>query len=87
MSQVLVIAGIALLVAGLALGLPAWRSWQARIAIERNAARYVAWRGRGDRASADADAPMTGAEQRRLIIAVVLLVLGGASLLIGLTSG
>ena len=36
---------------GLAIGLPAWRSWQTRAASERNTERYLAWRGRADRPS------------------------------------
>jgi hypothetical protein len=87
MSQVLLLAGIALLVAGLAVGLPAWRSWQARVAAERNAERYVAWRGRGDRSAPDPSPPMTAAEQRRVAVAVAIGVLGGIALVIGLTAG
>ena len=87
MSQVLLIAGIALVVAGIAIGVPAWRAWQARVAADRNAERYVAWRGRGDRAAPEAATPMPAAEQRRVAVAVALGVLGAVALVIGLTTG
>jgi hypothetical protein len=87
MSQLVLVAGIVQLVAGLGIGLSAWRSWQARTSIDRNAERYQAWRGRGSASSSDARTPLTGAEQRRLIIAAVLVVLGGISLIIGLSAG
>jgi ABC-type branched-subunit amino acid transport system ATPase component len=87
MSQVFLIAGIALLVAGLALGLPAWRSWQARAAADRNAERYLAWRGRGDRTAPETATRMSYGEQRRLVMAVALAVMGGVALVIGLTTG
>jgi hypothetical protein len=87
MSQVLLVAGLALVVAGLAVGLPAWRSWQARAAADRNAERYLAWRGRGDRSAPDASIPMTATEQRRVVVAVAIGVLGGIAVVIGLTAG
>jgi hypothetical protein len=87
MSQLLLLAGFALPMAGLAIGLPAWRSWQARVATERNAARYVAWRGRGDPTAPEPSPRMTAAEQRRIAVAVGLAVLGAMALVIGLTTG
>jgi hypothetical protein len=85
MSQVLIVVGIALVVGGLAAGLPAWRSWQGRIAAERNADRYAAWRGRADRSAPPTSTPMTSGEQRGLILAVGLGVLGAVALVIGLS--
>jgi hypothetical protein len=87
MSQVFIVAGIALLVAGLAVGLPAWRAWQVRSAADRNADRYVAWRGRGDRTAPETGTRMSSGEQRRMVVAVALAVMGGVALVIGLTTG
>jgi hypothetical protein len=86
-SQLVLIGGVIQLLAGIALGFSAWRSWQARIATERNAERYAAWRGRGDRSAPDARVPLSGAEQRRLVIAIVLVVLGAVTMVIGLSAG
>jgi hypothetical protein len=87
MSRAILVGGIALVVAGLAVGLPAWRSWQARTAADRNAERYLAWRGRADRSAPGPTPPMTAAEQRRMAVGIGLAVLGGIALVIGLTTG
>jgi hypothetical protein len=86
-SQVFLFAGIALLVAGVAVGLPAWRAWQARAAADRNAERYAAWRGHGDRTAPETETRMSPDEQRRIVLAIALAVIGGVALVIGLTSG
>jgi len=61
------------LIAGVAaylVGVPAWMSWQARRRRDRNAERYLAWRGRADRRAAD-DRP-SESERWRLWIGVAL---------------
>jgi hypothetical protein len=87
MNQAILVAGVALMVAGLVIGIPAWRSWQGRVAVERNAERYLAWRGRADRSAPDPSPRMTGAEQRRVVVGLALGVLGAIALVIGLTTG
>jgi hypothetical protein len=71
---------------GLAVGLPAWRSWQARAASGRNAERYLAWRGRGDRPEPDGQS-MTSAERGRIAAGAVLGAIALACLVIGLAAG
>lgn len=71
---------------GLAVGLPAWRSWQARAARGRNAERYLAWRGRGDRPES-ADTNSTVAERRRIAAGAALGAVAIACLVIGLAAG
>jgi hypothetical protein len=71
---------------GLAVGLPAWRSWQARAARGRNAERYLAWRGRGDPPET-ADRQPTPAERRRIAAGAVLGAVAIACLVIGLAAG
>ena len=72
---------------GLAIGLPAWRSWQTRAAADRNAERYLTWRGRGDRSSSSSSQRMTLAERRRIPAGAVLGMIALASLVIGLWAG
>jgi hypothetical protein len=71
---------------GLAVGLPAWRSWQARAARARNAERYLTWRGRGDRPET-ADMQPTSAERRRIAVGAALGAVAIACLVIGLAAG
>jgi hypothetical protein len=52
-------------------GWPAWSAHRAREGRDTNAERYLAWRGRADRAPATG---MTSAEQRRLWTAAGLLL-------------
>jgi uncharacterized membrane protein YphA (DoxX/SURF4 family) len=87
MSQLFLVAGIALLVAGIAVGLPAWRAWQARVDAHRHAERYAAWRGRGDRTAPETGTRMSSDELRRIVVAIALAVIGGVALIIGLTTG
>ena len=83
MTAVLMAIALVAGAVGLAVGLPAWRSWQARAAADRNAERYLAWRGRGDRPPASPGQGMTAAERRRIgagaglgMVALVCLVIG-----------
>lgn len=57
-------------VGGYLVGMPAWTSWQARRGRDRNAERYLAWRGRADRRPAD-DRP-SDSERSRISIGVAL---------------
>lgn len=50
-------------------GWPAWSAYRARMARDTNAERYLAWRGRADRA---VDPRMTQRERRRLVVAGLL---------------
>jgi len=72
---------------GLAIGLPAWRSWQTRVAADRNAERYLAWRGRGDRSVPESGQPMSVAERRRMLIGAGLGLVAIGCLIIGLWTG
>jgi len=71
--------------AGAFIGLPAWRSWQARAAADRNTERYLAWRGRADRSAPEAE-KMTPAERRRIVVGAAFGVVAIACLVIGLTT-
>ncbi len=71
---------------GLVIGVPAWRSWQSRAASVRNTERYLAWRGRADRAEPSAQ-HMTSGERRRIALGAILGVIAVASLVIGLSAG
>jgi hypothetical protein len=71
---------------GLAIGLPAWRSWQARAASDRNTERYLAWRGRADRATAEPGQGMTVNERRRIAVGAALGIVAIVCLVIGLSS-
>jgi hypothetical protein len=72
--------------ASLAIGLPAWRSWQARAASDRNTERYLAWRGRADRATAEPGQGMTVNERRRIAVGAALGIVAIVCLVIGLSS-
>jgi hypothetical protein len=71
---------------GLFIGLPAWRTWQARRVQERNAERYLAWRGRADRTGGGSAQRMTTDERRRIGLAAGLLAIAVACLVIGLST-
>jgi len=71
---------------GVFLGLPAWRTWQARSAQERNAERYLTWRGRADRSEAGDARRMTSDERRRIGLAAGLLAVAIGCLVIGLST-
>lgn len=86
MSWFFVAIGIAAGSAGLAIGLPAWRTWQARVAQDRNAERYLAWRGRGDRSESETAQRMTTDERRRIGLAAGLVAVAIACLVIGLST-
>lgn len=72
--------------AGLAVGLPAWRSWQARAARGRNAERYLAWRGRADRPDPEGQS-MTSAERRRIAAGASFMAVAIVCLVVGLAAG
>ena len=56
---------------------PAWRAYQAREARDTNTERYLAWRGRANRAPGPSTREgMTGEERRRLYAGVALAVAG-----------
>lgn len=86
MSWFFVAVAVAAGAAGLAVGLPAWRTWQARGAQDRNAERYLAWRGRGDRTESATVQRMTTDERRRIGLAAGLLAVAIACLVIGLST-
>ena len=71
--------------AGAVIGLPAWRSWQARAAAGRNTERYLAWRGRADRSAPEAQ-QMTPAERRRIAVGAAFAAVAIICLVIGLTT-
>ena len=57
-------------------GWPAWRSYQHRDLRDDNAERYLAWRGRADRAPrATTRGGMTGEERRRVYAGSALALL------------
>jgi hypothetical protein len=78
--------GLATGAAGLVVGVPAWQTWRARAARERNAERYLAWRGRGDRTEDATAQRMTADERRRIGLAAGLLAVAIACLVIGLST-
>ena len=65
-SVLLVLAALAL-GGAVGVGWPAWRSYRSRIEQERNAERYLAWRGRGGQPGRPTE--WTPTERRRLWIA------------------
>lgn len=71
---------------GLAIGLPAWRSWQTRAEADRNTERYLAWRGRADRPTAGPGQGMMAVEKRRIAAGAALGILALICLVIGLSS-
>ncbi len=87
MTGALLIVALVNGVAGLVVGLPAWRSYRQREARDRNAERYLTWRGRADPPGASLREGMTGAERRRIWIGAVLGAVAVACLVIGLSTG
>ena len=85
MSTAFVVAALVAGAAGALIGLPAWRSWQARAAADRNTERYLAWRGRADRSAPSAQ-QMTPAERRRMAVGAAFAVVAVICLVIGLTT-
>jgi hypothetical protein len=85
-SWFFVAIGVAAGAVALAIGLPAWRTWQARAAQDRNAERYLAWRGRGDRTESATAQQMTTDERRRIGLAAGLVAVAVACLIIGLST-
>jgi hypothetical protein len=85
-STAFLVAAIVAGAAGAVIGLPAWRSWQARAAADRNTERYLAWRGRADRSAPGIPQQMTPAERWRIAVGVALVVVAVACLVIGLTT-
>jgi hypothetical protein len=73
------------IVAGVAaylVGWPAWIGYRAREARDDNAERYLAWRGRADRAPRTTTREgMTGEERRRIYAGAVLAVIAVIGLL------
>lgn len=86
MSWVLLAIALATGAAGLLIGLPAWRAWQSRAAQDRNAERYLAWRGRADDTGGGSAQRMTSDERRRIGMAAALLAIAIVCLVIGLSS-
>lgn len=67
-------------VAAYLVGWPAWEQYRSREARDRNADRYLAWRGRARTGSAPASEGMTGEERRRIYIGAGLAVAAALSL-------
>ena len=83
MTWAYVVVAIVAGAAGLAIGLPAWRTYQSREVRDRNTERYLAWRGRADPPGGSMREGMTTDERRRIwagaalgTVAVVCLVIG-----------
>jgi hypothetical protein len=85
MSTAFLVAALVAGAAGAVIGLPAWRSWQARAAADRNTERYLAWRGRADRSVPGPGQQMTPAERWRIAVGAALALAAIACLVIGLT--
>jgi hypothetical protein len=73
--------------ASLVIGLPAWRTWRERVAAEKNAERYLAWRGRAESGAPAGSAAMTSGERWRIVAGAVLALVAVACLVIGLSAG
>jgi hypothetical protein len=86
MTWPLILAAVAAGGLGLAIGLPAWRSWRSRASRDRNTERYLAWRGRADRTEPNAQ-ELSPAERRRIVLGAILGVVAVACLVIGLSAG
>ena len=86
MTTALLIVAVVTGAVAVAVGFPAWRSWQARVAVNRNAERYLAWRGRADRSAPDGER-MTSGERQRIGAGIALAVVAIGCLIIGLTTG
>jgi hypothetical protein len=74
----LAVAVAALVAAGF-VGWPAWTANRERTMRDTNAERYLAWRGRG-RERPPASEGSTGDEQRRIVTAAALAVIGVVAL-------
>jgi hypothetical protein len=85
-SGVFVVAAVVAGAVGVFVGLPAWRSWQARATQDRNAERYLAWRGRADETGGGSAQRMTTDERRRIGLAAGLIAIAIACLVIGLST-
>ena len=86
MTWVFVVVAIVAGGAGLAIGLPAWRAYRSRDARDRNAERYLAWRGRADPPGASMREGMTTDERRRIWIGAGLGAVALVCLVIGLST-
>jgi hypothetical protein len=86
MTWALVLVAILAGAAGLAIGLPAWRAFQSREALDRNAERYKTWRGRADPPGSSTREGMTAEERRRILIGAALGAVALACLVIGLAT-
>ena len=75
-------AAIAAGVAAYLVGWPAWQSYRTRETRDENTERYLAWRGRADRAPAISTREgMTGEERRRIYVGAALAVVAVAALI------
>lgn len=86
MTWVFVLVAIVAGGAGLAIGLPAWRAYQSREARDRNAERYLTWRGRADPPGTSMREGMTTDERRRIWIGAALAAVALLCLVIGLST-
>jgi hypothetical protein len=86
MSGALLLTALLAGVGAVVIGWPAWRSYRERETRARNADRYLAWRGRADRAPSAREG-MTTAERRRVWAGGVLAVVALACLVAGLAAG
>jgi hypothetical protein len=79
----LVWLGLALVggVAAYLVGWPAWEQYRSRAARDRNADRYLAWRGRARSGSPAASEGMTREERRRIYAGAGLAIAAALSLL------
>ena len=62
-------------------GWPAWEAYRARDSRDSNRERYLAWRGRADRAQPPAREGMTGEERRRIYAGAAMGILAVVGLL------
>ena len=85
---VFLVAGVAAL-AGVVIGLPAWRTYQSRQAMQLEEDRYLEWRGRArpPGAASSSSSAMTARERWRIVAGVGLGIVAVACLVIGLSAG
>ena len=74
---VAIVAGVA----GYLVGWPAWGAYRARDSRDSNRERYLAWRGRADRAQPPTREGMTGEERRRIYAGAALTIFAVVALL------
>ena len=74
---VAIVAGIAAYL----VGWPAWEAYRARDSRDSNRERYLAWRGRADRAQSASREGMTAEERRRIYAGAALAILAVVGLL------